>query len=217
MKAEYIRADKSRLLHSSLAKRRRTIHSEYAVSRPEREGDAVPSVFQRAHCVNIGKPMSREKKPLGRRLLEIVGLVLLAPIILPLSLFALTLYWLHHLALYLLIWCVWIPRGKDTLLIYSDSPIWRDYMTDKVLPLVERRAVVLNWSERSRWSNLSFAVHVFRSFSGGSEFNPMVVLFRPLRRAKYFRFWSAFKEWKHGNVAVVDSLRNDLSDYLRGQ
>jgi hypothetical protein len=33
MKAEYIRADKSRLLHSSLAKRRRTIHSEYAVIR----------------------------------------------------------------------------------------------------------------------------------------------------------------------------------------
>jgi hypothetical protein len=161
--------------------------------------------------------MSREKKPLGRRPLEIVGVVLLAPIILPLLLSALTLHLLHRLALYLLIWCVWIPRGKDTLLIYSDSPIWRDYMTHEVLPLVEGRAVVLNWSERSRWSNLSFAAHVFRSFSGGREFNPMVVLFRPLRRAKYFRFWSAFKKLKHGNTAEVDSLRNELSNYLRGQ
>lgn len=185
------------------------------MTRPQREGKAIPSVVRRVHCANMAS-MSREKKPLGRRLLEILGFVPLAPIILPLLFVALTLYWLHHLALYLLIWCVWTPRGKDTLLIYSDSPIWRDYMTDKVLPLVERRAVVLNSSERSRWSNLSFTVHVFRSFSGRREFNPMVVLFRPLRRAKYFRFWSAFKEWKQGNTAEVDSLRNDLSDYLRG-
>lgn len=160
--------------------------------------------------------MSREKKSLGRRLLEIVGFVLLAPIILPLLLFALTFHLLHRSALYLLIWCVWIPRGKDVLLIYSDSPIWHDYMIREILPLVTGRAVVLNWSERSRWSKFSFTVHVFRSFSGGAEFNPMVVLFRPLRAARYFRFWSAFKEWKRGNTADVDSLRNDLSDCLRG-
>lgn len=173
--------------------------------------------YMGAGCANIDKPMSREKKPLRRMLLEIVGFVLLAPIILPLLFFALTLYWLHRLALHVLIWCLWIPRGKDALLVYSDSPIWRDYITHEVLPLIEGRAVVLNWSERSRWSNLSFAVHVFRSFSGDKEFNPMVVLFRPLRRAKYFRFWSAFKEWKRGNTAELDSLRNDLFDYLRGQ
>ena len=161
--------------------------------------------------------MTREKKPLGKKLLTLAAFVPVVLIVLPLLLLVLSLYSLHRLALYLLIWCLWIPRGTDALFIYSDSPIWRDYMINKILPLVESRAVVLNWSERKSWSNRSFAVHVFRSFSGRREFNPMVVFFRPLRRPKYFRFWSAFKGWKDGNTAEVNSLRNDLCAYLRHQ
>lgn len=158
--------------------------------------------------------MSREQEPLGRRLAQAVGVALLLPIILPLGLLVLILYWVHHLLLYLLIWCIWLPNGKDTLVVYSDSPIWRDYMTQEIIPLLDERAVVLNWSERSKWSKWSFAVHVFRSFAGGREFNPIVMVFRPFRSAVVLRFWSAFKEWKHGQTAAVDSLQRELKLYL---
>ena len=51
---------------------------------------------------------------------------------------------------------------------------------------------------------------VFRHFGGHREFNPLVVLFRPFRLAKVFRFWLAFKDWKHGYREPVERLRQDL-------
>ena len=83
-------------------------------------------------------------------------------------------------------------------------------MLTQILPLVKDRAVILNWSERSKWSRWSFRVHVFRSFCGYREFNPLVIIFRPFRRARRFRFWRAFKEWKHGNQQAVSKLREEL-------
>ena len=41
-----------------------------------------------------------------------------------------------------------VDFAQDTLFIYSDSPIWREYMINEVLPLVHERAIVLNWSQR---------------------------------------------------------------------
>lgn len=72
---------------------------------------------------------------------------ILLPLALPLIVIALLLFTLHRLALYLLVWMLWVPNGEDTLLVYSDSPIWHDYMTEHVLPLVKDRAIILNWSE----------------------------------------------------------------------
>jgi hypothetical protein len=60
--------------------------------------------------------------------------------------------------LYLLVWALWLPRGKDVLLVYWDSPIWHEYVTTQILPLVQDRAVVLNWSERKKWSHRSLGV-----------------------------------------------------------
>ena len=155
-------------------------------------------------------PMARRKQRLLPKLLTVVVFVLLCPLILPLVALGLSLFLLHRAVLYLLVWLLWLPSGKDTLFVYSDSPIWQEYMTREVLPLVEKRAVVLNWSERSKWRKWSFPQHVFRTFGGGYDFNPLVVRFRPFRRAKLFRFWSAFKDWKRGYTEPVERLTNDL-------
>jgi len=40
------------------------------------------------------------------------------------------------------------PRGKDLVLVYSNSPNWQHYVEQTWLPKWERRAVVLNWSIR---------------------------------------------------------------------
>jgi hypothetical protein len=140
---------------------------------------------------------------------RILGAALVV-VLLPLILVALLLFALHRAILYVLVWLLWLPKGKDTLLVYSNSPIWQEYMTEQVLPLVEDRAIVLNWSERSRWPKWRLTQQVFYRFGGHREFNPLVVLFRPFRRARLFRFWSAFKEWKHGHTESLEALKEDL-------
>ena len=65
---------------------------------------------------------------------------------------------LTYSVLYLVIWSFWLTRGKDILFVYSDSPIWRDYMLTEMLPLVKGRAMVLNWSERNTWNKWSLRV-----------------------------------------------------------
>ena len=158
--------------------------------------------------------MSREPESTGRRVLRFALIVLLVPIILPLAVLGLVLSVLNKVVVYLLVWVWWLPRGKDVLYVSSDSPIWKEYMEAEVFPLVAERAVVLSWSARSKWPTWSIAVRVFRTFGRGRDFNPMVVLFRPFRRATVFRFLPAFYERKQGNSASVEQLRRDLMQAL---
>jgi hypothetical protein len=121
-----------------------------------------------------------------------------------------TAYLLVHLS----IWSFWLTAGKDVLFVYSDSPVWRDYMLSEILPLVQSRAVVLNWSERATWKRGSLRVLAFRLFSGEKSFNPLIVVFRPFRSAKKIRFWSAFREWKQGNKHAVEKLKSEIKNTL---
>jgi len=142
--------------------------------------------------------MNRQETPVAGKLGNAVLVILILPIALPLALVALALHLLLRAVLYPLVWLLWIPKGKDVLFVYSDSPIWREYVTFHVLPLVRERAVVLNWPERSKWSPWSVKVSVFRAFGGSQEFNPMVVKFQLFRKAKILRYWSAFQDLEAG-------------------
>ena len=158
--------------------------------------------------------MNWQKQSFSQRLENAVLVVLFLPFVLPLALLAIVLHILYKITLYLLVWVIWLPRGKDILFVYSDSPIWRDYMATEILPLVQDRAVVLNWSERKKWRRWRLGVAVFHHFAGVREFNPLVMLFRPVRLARVFRFWSAFKDWKRGYREPVNRLRQDLLNAL---
>lgn len=146
-----------------------------------------------------------------RKAITIALLILLLPVILPLAILGLALFFINRAAIYLLVWVWWLPREKDVLYVSSASPIWKDYMDAEIFPLVAERAVALNWSSRRNWPKWSFSAHVFRSFAGRRNFNPLVILFRPSRGANIFRFWPSFKERKHGDAASLEQLRRDLT------
>ena len=162
--------------------------------------------------------MGREKQGLWDELPSIVTVVLALPFVLllglPLALAAAALHFLHTMVVYILVWVLWLPKGKNVLVVYSDSPVWHDYMSVAVLPLVQERAVVLNWSRRKKWPRLSLATQAFRIFGGHREFNPIVVVFRPLNRAVVFRLWPAFKDWKRGRRESLERLRRRLLEAL---
>jgi hypothetical protein len=147
-----------------------------------------------------------------RRLADAVGLLMLViflPIILPLLIVALTFHLLAGLFLYPAIWLCWCLRGRFVLFVYSNSPIWQEYFEENILPRLGERAIVLNWSDRSRWKR-TLAVLAFRYFGGYRQFNPMALVFRPFRFARQFRFFESFREFKHGKPEAVLKMQNEL-------
>ncbi len=122
---------------------------------------------------------------------------------------ALPLLALYSLCLRIAVWSWWCLRGRDILFVYSDSPVWQDYIEQRILPRLGERAIVLNWSERKRWSP-SLKRMAFYHFGGDREFNPLAVVFRPFRRTRTFRFWRPFRDFKHGRPEALREMEDEL-------
>ncbi len=146
-----------------------------------------------------------------REALAVVVIAILLPLIIVWVLVYALFRGLAWAGLTLLVWVLWLPRGRNVLFVYSDSPNWHEYLAENVLPKIEQRCVVLNWSERSQWGcSPALAVRVFRFFGGDREFNPMAVVFRPLRTPKTVRFFQAFRDYKHGKPERLQKAEAEL-------
>jgi hypothetical protein len=151
-------------------------------------------------------------EPTTSAIQKLLGAVILIAVA-PLILLALGCYVLAGLLLHMAVWCIWCTRGRDVLLVYSDSPIWQTYVEEQLLPKLRHRAVILNWSERRTWRR-TLAVTLFHFFGGSREFNPMAIAFRPFRMARSFRFYKPFRDFKHGKPESVTLLTEQLFVYL---
>lgn len=140
-------------------------------------------------------------------------IIVLIILFLPLVIVWIILHLLGGLLLHIAIWCCWCSRGHDVLFVYSDSPIWHDYVEEHILPRLGERAVVLNWSHRSRWRR-TLSVLAFGYFGGHRSFNPMAVVFRPFRIGRPFRFYEPFREFKHGKKEALAKMERELYDLL---
>jgi hypothetical protein len=139
-------------------------------------------------------------------------LVVLAPVVLlaiPIGVIVFLAFVFSSIVVHVTIWTWWYARGRDVLLVYSDSPLWREYIELHILPHLRNRAIVLNWSHRKRWS-LSLARLAFWHFGSYREFNPLAVVFRPFRRTRTFRFWKPFKDLKHGRPEALRTMEEEF-------
>ncbi len=146
----------------------------------------------------------------------IAGAVLLAILVVPFVLLAAAIYVLWALLLRLLVIVLWIPRGYRVLVVYSNSPHWGQYFEEHIVPRLGSRCVVLNWSERRRWS-LSLASCLFWFYGGHHAYNPLVVVLRPFGRAKIFRFWQAFRDAKHDRPESLRRLETELFNVVEAR
>jgi len=135
--------------------------------------------------------------------------ILFLPLLLPLVLIAVGFYLIARVCLHIVIWLWWCLRGRDILFVYSDSPIWRDYIEERFLPQLGERAIVLNWSRRKRW-RVSLASLAFSHFGGKRQFNPLAVVFRPFRETRTFRFWYPFKAFRRGHPERLHEMENEF-------
>jgi hypothetical protein len=142
----------------------------------------------------------------GSRVLIGIALILVA---VPWLLLAAVIYIVCALLLRLLVLVLWIPRGHRVLVVYSDSPHWKQRFEEHILPRLGPRCVVLNWSERRRWS-FGLAECLFWFYGGAKNYNPLAVVMRPFGRTKIFRFWPAFRDAKHGRPESLHRLETEL-------
>jgi hypothetical protein len=133
----------------------------------------------------------------------------LAIVLLPLVIVGLALWLVGSLLVLSTVWLTWCPRGRYALVVYSNSPVWQEYFESQILPALGTRAAILNWSEHTRW-DLTFPVVLFRIFAGSREFNPIAIVFEPLLWPRRFRFYKAFRSYKHGKPEEVERLRRDF-------
>jgi hypothetical protein len=160
----------------------------------------------------MGNQHLKKRRPFSD-LLGLLIFVVLLPIVIPLIVVTIVLHLFAGLFLYIAIWCRWCLSGRYVLFVYSDSPIWHDYVEEHILPRLGERAVVLNWSQRKRWRH-TLAVFAFRYFGGNQAFNPMAVVFRPLRLALRFRFYEPFHNYKHGKTEALNQMERELYDLV---
>lgn len=145
-------------------------------------------------------------------LLILVGLVL-GPILLVFLAIYYTAFFAARGTLYLMVWTLWCPRGRRVLYVYSDSTIWKGHVEANILPRLADTVVVINWSERRRWK-ISLATLLFHHFGGGSDFNPMALVFQPFRPRTQFRFFKPFQYWKKGNKGALESMEAQFMNLL---
>lgn len=126
----------------------------------------------------------------------------------PILIVVILLYFLWGAILYI---TIWLTQGQQfTVFVYSESPTWKEYIEREILPHIQGRATILNWSERRNWKN-SLAILAFRYFGGSRNFNPIALVFQPFRFVKTYRFFEAFK---HGNVKRVEEIKRELFKIL---
>lgn len=152
----------------------------------------------------MGIIFPKKRNGLSKALISLL-LIILSPILI----ISVLLYFLWGAILYLTIWLT--SKRQFVVFVYSDSPTWKDYIEREILPYLQNRAVILNWSERRNWKN-SLAVLAFRYFGGHRNFNPMGMVFRPFHFVRTYRFFEAFKEFKHGDTRNVEKLKKELLD-----
>ena len=174
--------------------------------------------------------MSREQIQQGKvktffiTIFVIFIFLLLSPIIILFLLF----YFLRGKWLAFLVKQQWYPKGKLLLFVYSDSPNWKEYIEQKILPQISSKAVIINWSERSQWQwKGTLELKVFQHWTGvaqyfyrgrkkwdGKEFCPVAVVFNPWWKPKVIRFWQAFKDFKHGKEIALKKCEKELFDSI---
>lgn len=147
-------------------------------------------------------------------LLRVCVVVAIGLVLLPLAPLLIATYFAYASVLQIVIWVWWCTRGVNVLLVYSDSPNWHDYIEANILPRLPASSVVINWSDRRNWKWWSLPAMAARFFGGTREFNPMIVIFRPLHWAKTYRFWKPFKDHKHGKTEPLHALETKLFNDL---
>jgi len=107
-----------------------------------------------------------------------------------------------------------ITQGKYVIFVYSNSPHWKPYIEEHILPKIQDHTILLNWSDRSKWDRTSWIVQGFHRWGGHYEFNPLAIVYSRFIDIRVFRFYNAFIDLKHGNEIPLQKVESQFLDLV---
>jgi len=145
--------------------------------------------------------------------ISISPLVVLAGLI-ALAFFAVVFvcWFISSAALAAVVTILWIPRKIRYLIIYSDSPQWKSYFEEEVIPSFVRNAKVINLSRDgggSKWWHLDWVV--YRHCAGYRNRFPIVIRLSPIGTWRAVRFYDAFIQAKKGKTQNLELAKATLN------
>lgn len=116
------------------------------------------------------------------------------------------------------------------MFVYSDSPHWKSYAEETIIPKIIQVSHIVNWSHRSQWNEkkYSFEQKIFFHHAAlhsywinkkkrwtGENYNPLAIIFDPWWKPKVLRFYKAFKMAQHGKDKFLKELEIELFSSLK--
>jgi hypothetical protein len=102
--------------------------------------------------------------------------------------------------------------GKDLLLVYTDSPHWKDHIESKWVARWPHRTVTLNrshpWSRKQPEAALWFAVR------GIQAHTPLAVVIPRRGKLRVIRLFREFQEAKHGVGTMLRAAEEELEQAM---
>jgi hypothetical protein len=102
-------------------------------------------------------------------------------------------------------------KGKVLVLVYSRSPNWQEYIETNWIPKLSKLAVIVDYSDRSKWGTKPpIEVRIAREWGGDKEYNPMAIVLRGKSFPRMIRFYKPFLDYKHGKVELLKTAEQKL-------
>lgn len=162
--------------------------------------------------------MGNNNRPL-RKIAEMAGAALALALFLVISP-ALILLWILFSVRGLTLSLRWHyqygKHGKTFLAIYSNSPKWEKYFSDRILPIFGSKAVAVNISIDSAWKDARSIERLsHRHWAGSTEHTPIVLHFPRFGKVKAIRLYEAFMDFdKRGDESNLYSQIEKLKSLV---
>lgn len=105
------------------------------------------------------------------------------------------------------------PKSKYILFIYSDSEHWAPYIEQNIIPKIQESAIIINRTKQQNWKQEYKAEYKAIAHWAHEDINPIALVFKPYRRVKSFRFYEAFRDYKHGKDSSLHAMCNEFYNY----
>ena len=102
--------------------------------------------------------------------------------------------------------------GKDVVVVYTDSPHWKEYIETRWLPRWEDRAIAFDRSKP--WREDQPEARLWRAVAGTAEHTPVVIVVPPAGKVQIVRFFLAFRDYKYGKDRRLRAAEAQLAAIL---
>lgn len=99
----------------------------------------------------------------------------------------------------------YFSKNKNTFFLYSSSKKWENYFEEKLIPQIQDKAIIINWSTRhtDNWNGHPIAKEIFSLYRPRPYLYPSAIIFHPNGSVSKFSFY----------LPYIKMLKSGRKDY----